>query len=513
MAAAALRLFPKSVNFSSNSSRVRVFRWSSCRCIHRYKPVNHVLIGHTGSSRHLNNLLSHQWRSFQLCRPRWGEVVPFKLSDIGEGISEVHVKEWHVKPGDKVNQFDSICEVQSDKASVTITSRYDGIIRKLYHEVDEICKVGSPLVDIEIDGDGSSSSDDDHIQDQEVQPKTGHSGDSTAQLPPAQVPTLASKVLTTPAVRRLAMEHNINLADVRASGKDGRLLKEDVLRFLEQKAAPSAPVASAPPVKPPPVKTAPVAAKAPAPPPKAPLATPAVRVALQDRKEPVKGIQKAMAKTMSKSLSIPHFGYCDEVDVTRLVQLRPVLKRMAESYGIRLSYMPFFMKAMSVSLFEYPILNSHVDENVEHITYKGAHNIGVAMDTASGLIVPNVKNVESKSILEVAADLNRLMDLAASGALSTNDLAGATIVLSNIGTVGGTYAKPVIVQPTVCIGAIGKIQLLPRFDASENLIKANIMQVSWSADHRVIDGATMSRFSNLWKSYLETPATMLMHLK
>lgn len=135
------------------------------------------------------------------------------------------------------------------------------------------------------------------------------------------------------------------------------------------------------------------------------------------------------------------------------------------------------------------------------------------MDTASGLIVPNVKNVESKSILEVAADLNRLMELGASGQLSANDLTGATIVLSNIGTVGGTYAKPVIVQPTVCIGAIGKIQLLPRFDANENLIKANIMQVSWSADHRVIDGATMSRFSNLWKSYLETPATMLMHLK
>lgn len=159
----------------------------------------------------------------------------------------------------------------------------------------------------------------------------------------------------------------------------------------------------------------------------------------QDRVEPIKGIRKAMAKTMAQSLAIPHFGYCDEVDVTRLVQLRPILKPMAESRGVRLSYMPFFIKALSIALYEYPDLNSHLDEKVENLTIKGAHHVGIAMDTPNGLLVPNVKNVESKSILEVAADLNRLQELGMAGQLSNADLTGATISISNIGTVSRRF--------------------------------------------------------------------------
>lgn len=510
MAASFLRVVPKSAKLTPVQLRQCILRRSSCRWLHRHRPVSCILVHQVGASRLLGNLLPIQRRTFHVSQFQYSEVVAFKLSDIGEGISEVTIKEWHVKPGDKVNQFDSICEVQSDKASVTITSRYDGVVRKLYHEVDGTCKVGSPLVDIEIADDSSSSSEEevDLVPEQEVHSKDAGSTDSTVTSQPAHAAGTMSKVLTTPAVRRLAMEHNIQLHEVPATGKDGRVLKEDVLRYIERLGT------RTPSITPAPAAGKPAAApKAPAPPPKLPLRPPTAQVAVQDRVEPVKGIRKAMAKTMTQSLSIPHFGYCDEIDVTRLVELRPILKAMAESYGVRLTYMPFFMKALSVALFQYPILNSHVDEKVENITYKGSHNIGVAMDTASGLIVPNVKDVQSKSILEVAAELNRLQELGTSGQLSTNDLSGATITLSNIGTVGGTYAKPMIVAPTVCIGAIGQIKLLPRFDSAENVVKAHVMQVSWSADHRVIDGATMSRFSNLWKSYLETPATVLMHLK
>ncbi|XP_049514587.1 lipoamide acyltransferase component of branched-chain alpha-keto acid dehydrogenase complex, mitochondrial isoform X2 [Dermacentor silvarum] len=353
------------------------------------------------------------------------------------------------------------------------------------------------------------SSDDDEVQDQDI--KSQRSEQSSEPLASEPGGGIGDKVLTTPAVRRIAMENNIRLSDVTGTGKDGRILKEDVLRYIELKQAPrpSAPAKASTPA---------AALKQAAPTPaKAPVHQKPVTVktlqAVADRVEQVKGIRKAMAKTMAQSLAIPHFGYCDEINVTRLVELRPILKPLADQMGVRLSYMPFFMKALSVSLFEYPILNSYVDEKVENITIKGCHNVGIAMDTPNGLVVPVVKNVESKNIMEIAADLNRLQNLGVAGQLQQDDLTGATITLSNIGAVGGTYAKPVIARPMVCIGAIGTIQKLPRFDADDNVIKAHIMQVSWSADHRVIDGATMSRFSNLWKMYLETPAMMLVHLK
>ncbi|CAN8003743.1 unnamed protein product, partial [Ixodes hexagonus] len=501
MAAVLFRTVPKNILLAgSRHLRHYALRTHTRRCLQVAQVKGHALTHHMVALAAGGRPCS---RAFHV-NPQLQQIVSFKLSDIGEGISEVAIKEWYVKVGDTVNQFDSICEVQSDKASVTITSRFDGRIVKLYHEVDGVCKVGSTLVDIEIANDGTESPDSDHVHDQAAGASAGqtsisHSSDATGH---------SDKVLTTPAVRRIAMENNIRLSDVQGSGKDGRIMKEDVIRYIEQLQAPKEPSAVAPKA----------AAAKPQPPTKAPaVATKPLPVTVirptQDRVEPIKGIRKAMAKTMAQSLAIPHFGYCDEIDVTRLVQLRPLLKPFAESRGVRLSYMPFFIKALSIALFEYPDLNAHLDDKVENLTIKGAHNVGVAMDTPQGLVVPNVKNVESKSILEVAADLNRLHELGMAGQLPNADFAGATITLSNIGTVGGTYASPVIAQPMVCIGAIGQIKLLPRFDKEENLVKSHIMQVSWAADHRVIDGATMSRFSNLWKTYLETPAVMLVHLK
>ncbi|KAI8509765.1 hypothetical protein Bbelb_121930 [Branchiostoma belcheri] len=227
----------------------------------------------------------------------------------------------------------------------------------------------------------------------------------------------------------------------------------------------------------------------------------------------VTGFRKAMVKSMTLSQSIPHFGYCDEVDMTALVELRAELKGAAEQYGVRLSFMPFFIKAASMALLQYPVLNATVDDKCENMTLKASHNIGLAMDTANGLVVPNVKNVQCLSVLEVAAELNRLQSLGLQGKLGAGDLTGGTFTLSNIGAIGGTYAKPVIMPPEVAIGALGKVQVLPRFGASGEVYAAHILAASWSADHRVIDGATMARFSNLWKSYLENPASMLLHLK
>ncbi|XP_038167305.1 lipoamide acyltransferase component of branched-chain alpha-keto acid dehydrogenase complex, mitochondrial [Arvicola amphibius] len=421
-----------------------------------------------------------------------GQVVQFKLSDIGEGIREVTIKEWYVKEGDTVSQFDSICEVQSDKASVTITSRYDGVIKRLYYNLDEIAYVGKPLIDIETEA--LKDSEEDVVET----PAVSHEEHTHQEIK-------GQKTLATPAVRRLAMENNIKLSEVVGSGKDGRILKEDILNFLEKQTGAILPPSPKAEITPP----LPQAKDRPFP---TPVSKPPVFTG-KDRTEPVTGFQKAMVKTMSAALKIPHFGYCDEVDLTELVKLREELKPVALARGIKLSFMPFFLKAASLGLLQFPILNASVDENCQSITYKASHNIGIAMDTELGLIVPNVKNVQVRSVFEIALELNRLQKLGSSGQLSTTDLTGGTFTLSNIGSIGGTYAKPVILPPEVAIGALGAIKALPRFDQKGEVYKAQMMNVSWSADHRIIDGATMSRFSNLWKSYLENPAFMLLDLK
>nr|XP_020464800.1 lipoamide acyltransferase component of branched-chain alpha-keto acid dehydrogenase complex, mitochondrial isoform X1 [Monopterus albus] len=436
-----------------------------------------------------------------------GPIVQFKLSDIGEGIMEVTVKEWYVKEGDKVSQFDSICEVQSDKASVTITSRYDGVIRKLYYDVDATALVGKPLVDIETES-GSEVIQEEDVVETPAMAREEHTHQEIK----------GHKTQATPAVRRLAMENNIKLSEVLGTGKDGRILKEDILNFLAKQTG-----AILPPTPSQEIQT-PGPGPAPAPAASArPVSTPAATKPLpkspklvftgKDVTEPLKGFHKAMVKTMMAALKIPHFGYCDEVDLSRLVALRAELRPVMEGRGVKLSYMPFFIKAASLGLLHFPILNASVDEGCQNITYKASHNIGLAMDTSQGLLVPNVKNVQLLSVFDIAQELNRLQALGAAGQLGTADLTGGTFTLSNIGSIGGTYAKPVILPPEVTIGALGKIQVLPRFDAGGQVVPAHIMNVSWSADHRIIDGATMCRFSNLWREYLENPASMVLDLK
>ncbi|PVD23796.1 hypothetical protein C0Q70_17070 [Pomacea canaliculata] len=409
------------------------------------------------------------------------EVVPFNLSDIGEGIQEVVIKEWYVQVGDRISQFDPICEVQSDKATVKITSRFDGVVRHVYYDVEAVALVGKPLIDIEKESSTVTMSTCTTEKQEDVLEETV----SGEQFDSMLMQTVRGrKVLATPAVRRLAMENKINLSEVQGTGKDERILKEDILRYLEERKLGIQEVTSPPPSQlermprptaavPPSSSTSSPVLQELAPKVKAPIGA--------DRSEPIKGIRKAMVKTMTASLQIPPFGYYDE--------------------------------AASLALLEYPILNSSLDEKCENIIYKASHNIGLAMDTPAGLLVPNVKNVQQLSIFEVAAELNRLQVLGETGKLGTEDLSGGTFSLSNIGTIGGTYARPVIMPPEVAIGALGKIQILPRFDEKGNVVKAHIMNVSWTADHRVIDGATMARFSNRWKFYLEDPSTLIMDLK
>jgi len=232
------------------------------------------------------------------------------------------------------------------------------------------------------------------------------------------------------------------------------------------------------------------------------------------RVEPIKGIKAAMARQMTESVStIPHFTYCEEIDLTDLIALRLQLKDGLAKQGVKLTMMPFFMKAMSLALNEFPILNSQVNADCTELTYFAEHNIGIAVDSKVGLLVPNVKDCQSKSIVEIANDLTRLTDLAREGRVSPADLKGGTITISNIGAIGGTVATPIINKPEVAIVALGKVQQLPRFDAKGHVVARSIMQISWSGDHRVIDGGTIARFTNLWKKFLEEPSRMLMAMR
>ncbi|KAF5307851.1 hypothetical protein FQR65_LT06583 [Abscondita terminalis] len=412
--------------------------------------------------------------------------VPFTLTDIGEGIREVAVKEWYVKVGDKVSQFDNICEVQSDKASVTITSRYDGVITKLYYEIDQIAHVGKPLVDIETDATESNLLSKPEITEsqpvfKDLSANKSHSDDFSTKL-------------AIPSVRRLARENKINLDNVQGTGKSGRILKEDILNYLESNNQDKVTKSNVSPG--------------------------------EDQVVAIKGFTKAMIKTMTESLKIPHLVYCEEMVITELSKIRKLFNEKQKENEIKLTTLPFFIKAISNGLRQYPILNASLDSTAENIIYKSYHNIGVAMDTSVGLVVPIIKNVESLTVLEIAKELNRLSKHRTDGRFSTSDLSGGTFTISNIGIVsksilfslccwvfqiGGTYASPIILPPQAAILAVGKSKILPRFDSKGNVIAEEIVSLSASADHRIIDGATIAHFINSLKHQIENPYNVFLH--
>lgn len=409
------------------------------------------------------------------------------------------VKEWFVRVGDTVQQFDNLCEVQSDKASVTITSRYDGRIVKLWHAIDDVALVGTPLLDFDVTDEEEAPEDSTPATAGAPATAAATVTASSNRAEEVTIGNSSNKVLTTPAVRRLAAENQVDLRRVPATGPQGRILKGDVLEYLNIVPTGTMNTALSTATLHPTLldKLATVV-----------VAPPAASVA--DRLEPLRGVRKIMFRTMTEALKIPHFAYSDEVDMTRLVAAREDLKADAAQRGVKLTYMPFMIKAASNALLQFPILNSTLDVASETIAYKAAHNISVAMATAEGLVVPNVKHCERKSIYEIAAELNALQERALRGQLQPADFAGGTFSLSNIGVIGGTYTHPCIMAPQVAIGALGKTKVVPRFGASGEIVRAHIMNVSWAADHRVIDGVTMAGFSEVWKKYVENPNRFLL---
>mmetsp|Transcript_11336 Transcript_11336/g.22942 ORF Transcript_11336/g.22942 Transcript_11336/m.22942 type:complete len:253 (+) Transcript_11336:1043-1801(+) len=228
---------------------------------------------------------------------------------------------------------------------------------------------------------------------------------------------------------------------------------------------------------------------------------------------PFKGLMKSMFQSMTSSNSVPRLMLGDEVCVTEIQRLR---RRMTSLLDLpqSLTMMPFFLKAASLSLHDFTLLNASVDENRGGLVFHSQHNICVAISTPRGLVAPCIRGVEGKSIPELAQELWRLTTDARQGMLREEDLANGTFTISNIGSIGGTYVVPVVVPPQVAIGAVGKIQRLPRYTVEGDVpLPTEIVSVSWAADHRVIDGATMAKFSNRWKTLIEEPDLMLAFMR
>ncbi|MBE8168892.1 MAG: dihydrolipoyllysine-residue acetyltransferase [Shewanella sp.] len=405
-------------------------------------------------------------------------IEDFLLPDIGEGIVECELVDWLVSEGDEVIEDQPIADVMTDKALVQIPAIKAGKVSKLYYKKGELALVHQPLFAIEVVGEAIVESSSAVLVEQT----------STSEVETA--PVAQGKALASPAVRRMARTHDIDISTVAGSGKNGRVYKHDIDAHMSGKLSTSTEMAV-------------VADSS--------LTTLVATTNNADRVEPIRGVKAVMARMMQDSVStIPHFTYCEEIDVTDLMVLRKGMKEKYSSDELKLTMMPFFMKALSLAIKEYPIVNSRVNADCTELTYLSSHNIGMAVDSKTGLLVPNIKDVQNKSILEIAAEITRLTTAARSGRVSPADLKQGTISISNIGALGGTVATPIINKPEVAIVALGRVQKLPRFNACGEVEARNIMQVSWSGDHRVIDGGTIARFCNLWKQYLENPQEMLL---
>ena len=446
-----------------------------------------------------------------------GIVEDFILPDIGEGIVECEIVKWNVSEGDQIEEDQAVVEVMTDKAVVEIPAKNAGVVHKLYHAQGDIAKVHTPLFALLVAGEGSGADSNQEIQGAASNAESTQTGESKGQQstsskanPKADITpskfkegdyeppvVIEGKVLASPAVRRVAREHNIDLSGVTGSGKKGRILKADVISLNANNSNAKAKELN---------ETSTATAQG-------STITP-TSTSGGVRVEKVRGIQAAMAKQMSASVyTIPHFTVSDEVVMDNLIALRKMLKPEFEAKDIKLSFMPFFVKALSLALTEFPVINSQLNDDASELTYFDDHNIGFAVDSKIGLLVPNIKGVQNLSLLDIALQMQEIINQAREGRIAGEHLKGGTISISNIGAIGGITATPVINKPEAAIVALGKTQKLPRFDEQGNVFAQHIMAVNWSGDHRIIDGATMVKFNNLWMSYLTQPEKMLMHLK
>jgi pyruvate dehydrogenase E2 component (dihydrolipoamide acetyltransferase) len=447
----------------------------------------------------------------------------FKLPDIGEGVTEGEVVAWHVKEGDRVVEDQVMVEVMTDKATVSIGAPRDGKIDRLMAEPGTVLNVGDVLVVIHT-GNGSKIKGAEPAATavgdiRESLPGTGHFGEKRASVgathpsdaPPraAQTPPeehFDEKPLATPATRKLARDLSVDLRRVRGSGPGGRVTRDDV-QAASSAGTVSAPTASAGGVQA--VAPSPVERRAPepartvdrkrrAPEPKAGTRVPFV------------GMRRRIAENMSLSKNTAaHFTFVEECEVDRLMQLRADLRDEARERGVELTYLPFVIKAVVAALRKHPMLNSSLDtERNELVLHEHCH-VGIAAATEQGLVVPVVHHAESLSLIELAAEVQRLGESARDGKLTVQEMSGSTFTVTSLGKQAGLFAVPIINYPNVGILGIHRMKERPIVRNGEIVI-GHVMLLSLSLDHRIVDGHQGAAFAYDVVRYLEDPARLLL---
>lgn len=438
-------------------------------------------------------------------------IFLFTLPELGEGIHEGEILKWHVKPGDQVEEDQVLVEVQNDKAVVEIPSPVKGTVKEVKMNEGTVGVVGDELITFEVEGAGNTGAAK-TVQQEQAQPS--QPVQENAPVPPAPAasytqanpvqqnqPLDKTMILATPSIRKLAREKGIQISQVKGTGPNGRITREDIEGYVQGAQVPTAkapqPVTGAQPTV-------------------SPEAQPAV--AMQQptgdliERVPLKGIRKVIAEAMVRSKSTaPHVTIMDEVDVSKLVAYRKRIKPMAEKKQIKVTYLPFIVKAVSGALRTFPALNASIDDQQGEILYKKYYNIGIATDTENGLMVPVVANVDHKSIWTIAEEINQLAGKARDAKLAPQEMKNGTFTISNIGSAGGQFFTPVINYPEVAILGVGRISEKPIVKGG--LVQsAQMMALSLSFDHRLIDGVTAQQFVNYLKQILEDPDMFIMEV-
>ena len=426
----------------------------------------------------------------------------FKMPDIGEGIHEGEIVKWFVKPGDKVQEDDVLCEIQNDKAVVEIPSPVEGTVQEVLVGEGTVATVGQVLVTFDAPGyENLQFKGDDHAEEAPKQAEAPAAPAQEAAAPAAQGEPQAEvdpnrRIIAMPSVRKYAREKGVEIRLVTGSGDNGRVLKTDIDAFVNGGAA-AAPQAAA---------QTPAAEEAP----KAAAPAPIPQGEYPETREKMSGIRKAIAKAMVNSKhTAPHVTLMDEIDVTKLVAHRKKFKEVAAAKGIKLTFLPYVVKALTSALREFPVLNTSLDDATNEIIHKHYYNIGIAADTEKGLLVPVVKDADRKSVFTISNEINELAGKARDGKLAPNEMKGASCTISNIGSAGGQWFTPVINHPEVAILGVGRIAEKPIVRNGE-IVAAPVLALSLSFDHRMIDGATAQNAMNHIKRLLNDPELLLM---
>lgn len=432
--------------------------------------------------------------------------MEFKLPELGEGVHEGELIKWKIKPGDTVSYDQPLCEIMTDKATIEIPSAFKGTVAKLNAKEGEVVKVGQVMCSFEgsqtasANGGATSSASTSHST-----PAAQSHSPSISQAAPApqtsraSAPAVASasvgdlnpatRPLAAPATRRAAREMGIDLAIVHGTGPNGRIMREDVLGHAGG------------------ARLAPAQGR-----------TQATRASMGmggEERVPFVGLRKKISEKMRLSKDkAAHFTYVEEADVTNLVKLRAQAKEMGAAHGVKITYLPFVMKVMIAALKKYPILNSTLDENNHELVIKHYYNIGLSVQTDDGLIAPVIKDVDHKSVIELARDIEAVVERARAKKLTLEDLTGGTITLTNVGSIGGLFATPIINFPEVAILGFNKIFKKPVVktqNGKDEIVIRDMTYFSISLDHRIVDGAIGAYFIKELIQYIEEPSLLLLN--